>query len=124
MSYISSFRSPSKPPKKQHKQLAQGPKIGEPATDQGPEAQKNTDKGDFVGGPGEVTLDSYSTRRDRSVICTTTAEPDQLSQSGDPHPNLERSSSNTAEVAQNSIASFMLRSYYTSEPLIISTRSK
>ena len=52
-----------------------------------------------------MTPDSRSLRQIPSIIRTSKTEPDQLSQSGDPHPNLERSSSNTAEVAQNSSAS-------------------
>ena len=98
MSNIQSFRTPKRPPKKAHTQE--------------PEAQRDTDEGDFVGGVGKVTPDSRSLRQIPSIIRTSKTEPDQLSQSGDPHPNLERSSSssNTAEAAQNSTATIHFNS--------------
>ena len=78
------------------------------ATEEGPEAQKDTDKRDFVGGIGEVTPDARSMRGVSSIIRTGTAGSDQSGLSGGPHPHLERSSSNTAEGAQNPIATLGL----------------
>ena len=96
MSNIQSFRTPKRtphkrPPKKEH--------TGQAAT----EVQKDTDKGDFVGGIGEVTPDARSMREVPSIIRTDTATRHERSLSSGPYPHLERSSS-TAEVAQNSIA--------------------
>ena len=97
MSYIQSFRTPKWPPKKGHTQE-------HAATEEGPEAQKDTDKGDFVGGIGEVTPDARSMRGVPSIIRTDTAGPDQSSQSGGPYPHLERSGAHQSEDARNSIA--------------------
>ena len=100
MSNIQSFRTPVKrtpqkrPPKKDH--------TGQAAT----EAQRDTDEGNFVGGVGKVTPDARSLREIPSVIRTDMAARHERGLSGDPHPNLERSSSNTAEVAQNSTATY------------------
>ena len=93
MSYIRSFRTPKRPPKKGHMQ-------GE-ATEEGPEAQKDTDKGNLVGGIGQVTPDPRSMREVPSIIRIDTATRHERGLSGGPQPHLERSSSSgTAEVAQ------------------------
>ena len=98
MSFVQQFRTPKrtpkKPPKKEH--------TAQAAT----EAQKDTDKGNLVGGIGKVTPDDRSMRGVSSIIRTGKAGSDQSGLSGGPHPHLERSSSSsdTAEGAQNPIA--------------------